>query len=305
MLRLKNILVAHDFSTTSRKVMDYAIELAHASGAALDFLHVEVFMGGHIPTTHDKTKAQILRDELQSNFEASIASQGIKRSELSEIRYTVVHDTAPAPAIVDYSRDNDIDCIVMGTHGRRGLRRRLLGSVAEEVVRLAPCPVLTASERLITPSMLERMNTVLVPVDFSDDSKEALRFAKEIAMLHNAEIELVHVVEQRSYPEFYEEKIRAIYYEADLESAVIKQLTGLNNMVEGPVDNIRYKMLHGNPAKEIVDYAAQRKDAMIVIATQGLTGLDRTLMGSVAERVVRLAPVPVITVKTPSPERAD
>ena len=127
MIQLKKILVAHDFSTTSRKVLDYAIELAHESGAALDFLHVEVFMGGHIPATHDKTKAQLLREALKNDFEASIEAHNIKRSDLSTIQYTVVHDTSPAPAIVDYSRDNDVDMIVMGTHGRRGLAAQAPG----------------------------------------------------------------------------------------------------------------------------------------------------------------------------------
>ena len=96
--------------------------------------------------------------------------------------------------------------------------------MAEEVVRTAPCPVLTAGDELDSHSVLERLKRVLVPVDFSDDSREALRFAKEMAALHKAGIELVHVVEQRSYPAFYEEKVQAVYHEIDIESVIYRKL---------------------------------------------------------------------------------
>lgn len=300
MFTLKNILVAHDFSSTSRKVMDYAIELAHESGAAINFLHVEVVhSGGRVPSSMDPSKAQALRAALKEDFEASIEAQNIDKSALVSVQYTVVQDTAPAPAIISYSRDYDIDFIVMGTTGRRGLARRLIGSVAEEVVRLAPCPVLTAGEHLVTAAMLDRMRFVLVPMDFSEDSKESLRLAREIAALHNAHIELIHVVEQRSYPTFYEDKIAAVINETDIESVVIKQMKEVVASIKGPAVDVRFKVLYGHPVKEIIEHAAEKKDALLVISTHGLTGFERTLMGSVAERVVRMAPVPVITVKHP------
>ncbi len=90
----------------------------------------------------------------------------------------------------------------MGTHGRRGPARLFLGSVAEEVVRHAPCPVLTLREKK-TPEAIEAVAKILVPVDFSPYSKEALSFAKELAALYGAGLQVLHTIEEPAYPYFY------------------------------------------------------------------------------------------------------
>src|SRR5690606_34769986 len=110
------------------------------------------------------------------------------------VKRAVVRDVAAAPAILQYARDQEMDLVVMGTHGRRGLRRLFLGSVAEEVVRLSVCPVLTVHAGPIRSEAL--FGDILVPIDFSPHSKAALRAAASLAPELGASLDLLHVVEE-------------------------------------------------------------------------------------------------------------
>ena len=298
MLTFKNILVAHDFSSTSTKVLDYAVELAVEMNAGLNFLHVEVLHNiPQLPTLENKTKAQLLRERLKDDIYVSIDKQGFTLGNVRSIQYTVLQDVAAAPAIINFSKDYDIDLIVMGTHGRRGFGRKVLGSVAEEVVRMAPCPVLTVRDEIEAPSLLDTVHTIVVPVDFSEDSREALRYAKEMSALYQARIHMIHVIERRMRPAFYQTKMKEVYTAAEIEPVVYEQLNEMYESVEGPDIEVRFEVLYGHPVQEIVQYVDSLDTGIVVISTHGLTGLDRAVIGSVAERVVRLSPLPVITVK--------
>ena len=148
MLAPKNILVATDFSDCSTAALDYGRAMARVFKARLHLLHVvEVFV---IDSAAFGSAAAVL-PSLQSALEKS-AEETLKklmtpedRSELKAVAVLRSVDT-PAHAIVDYARDEKIDLIVVGTHGRKGLSHVLIGSVAEKVVRLAPCPVLTVRQ---------------------------------------------------------------------------------------------------------------------------------------------------------------
>jgi nucleotide-binding universal stress UspA family protein len=202
-----------------------------------------------------------------------------------------------APAILDYANENDIDLIVMGTHGRRGLGHLLLVSVAEEVVRVASCPVLTIREHE-EPTPIEAIEQILVPVDFSGHSKKALAYAKEMAATYNARLHLLHVIEDVKYPAFYMSG-RLSYFdivpevEAKSREALKKFLEDAG-MSEATAD---IHVIEGHAAGDIVKFAASHSIDLVVIATHGLTGLDHFLLGSVTEKVVRRAPCPVFTVK--------
>ena len=142
MNRLQRILVPTDFSTTANAALTYGIELARVFGARLDLLHVSEHpeaaaeMGyplGLVETVHNvhNTTVGRLRTLVTEN----------EARELSP-EYAMRVGTA-SNEIVGYEKEHDIDLIVMGTHGRSGVTRVVLGSVAERVVRKAPCPVLT------------------------------------------------------------------------------------------------------------------------------------------------------------------
>ena len=296
-----NILVAHDFSKGSSRALDYGIEFAVENNAALHFLHVEVINSqGELAAQPNKTKAQVLREKLRNDILNSLAKQGLNYTDIASIKYTVLRDVAAAPSIIDYCGKNHIDLVVLGTHGRRGFSRKILGSVAEEVVRLAPCTVFTVREQLQFNSLAESLTSIAVPFDFSDHSKLALAFAREMASSFHANLEVVHVIEDKLHPAFYQAGIGNIYdRHPGLESKVLDEMRNIFDNLEGPEVEVNFTVLTGHPVNELMRWTTEKGHNLIVIATHGLTGLDRAILGSVTERVVRLAPCPVITVKSP------
>src|SRR5262245_6379592 len=145
MIVLKRILVATDFGEAAAAALDYGREFARIFGASLDVLHVAENMIGRGLGTDGFT---IDCAELQRDLEA--AAHKHLDELLGEEDRTMLHAkpvfmvaNAPARAIVEYARESKADLILIGTHGRGNLAHLLMGSVAERVVRLAPCPVLT------------------------------------------------------------------------------------------------------------------------------------------------------------------
>jgi nucleotide-binding universal stress UspA family protein len=202
-----------------------------------------------------------------------------------------------APSIVDYATETGIDLIVMGTHGRRGVRHLLVGSVTEEVVRLAPCAVL--SVRMQTdPKPLSAVRNVLAPVDFSEHSRDALGVARDVAGSYGARLQLFHVWEDVLHPAFYNMGAMSIKdLQPDIEDRTIGALQELLAETPGPAVETDFHTTEGHAAREIVDFAVENATDLIVIATHGLTGVEHFLLGSVAEKVVRRAPCPVLVVK--------
>jgi nucleotide-binding universal stress UspA family protein len=144
MITLKNVLVATDFSEPSDAALLYGRELASRFGATLHVLHVAEnlylsFSAGNHAIPVPDLQRQIENDARRYLHELLIDSDGSGPPTVPAIRTS----SSPAMAIVEYARDHDMDIIVMGTHGRGALAHLVMGSVAERVVRLAPCPVLT------------------------------------------------------------------------------------------------------------------------------------------------------------------
>jgi universal stress protein A len=151
MIAIKNILVATDFGEAADNALGYGRELATKFGATLHVLHVaeNVYITAFGAETYASFAPDLQRDIEESAHrrlrEAVIDSDGSGPRTVP----VVMTSSSPAFAIVDYAREHKIDLVVMGTHGRTAVQHLLMGSVAERVVRLAPCPVLTvrSSER--------------------------------------------------------------------------------------------------------------------------------------------------------------
>ena len=184
----------------------------------------------------------------------------------------------------------------MGGHGRRGLRRFVLGSVAEEVVRLARCPVLTVREQ--DPPRPPGIRRIVAPVDFSAHGEAAYKAALRVAEAHGAELEVLHVIEAPVYRQYHEPPSET----ASSTSIVQRARRSLERFVldvEEPAVPTRMRAVEGIAAASITAYAAKSDADLIVIATHGLTGLEHFLLGSIAEKVVRTAVCPVLTLKGP------
>jgi nucleotide-binding universal stress UspA family protein len=144
MIRIKNVLVATDFSEPSAVALDYGRELARTSGAKLHVLHVVDDLRWRYATDMAPTPLVGIQEEVEASA-ASRLETLLTDEDRSQLRAHAVALTAIAPseAIVQYAKTEGVDVIVIGTHGRNGLAHLFMGSVAERVVRLAPCPVLT------------------------------------------------------------------------------------------------------------------------------------------------------------------
>jgi nucleotide-binding universal stress UspA family protein len=242
-----------------------------------------------LPMPLDAIGEWLGREELLSDLESLPLSQ--KQVEADD----------PAERLLAYVEDLDIDLVVMGTHGRSGVRRMLLGSVTEAVARRAPCPVLAVRSDA-EEGAGEPVRRILAPVDFSEICHKAVQHAKEIARTFDARIDLLHVVENVTYPSPY-----GLPSLNDAESSVLSPTEEVMTRVEESMrgiarenlehEDVQIRTTMGHAAVKILDYVEKNAVDLIVIATHGLTGLDRFLLGSVAERVLRQSPVPVLLVK--------
>jgi nucleotide-binding universal stress UspA family protein len=291
MLSIRRILWPTDFSSGADRAFPHAAALAAWHEAELHVLNVreegaEEGANAEIPISHAD-----LTDLLSAEGNPP---QHVDVEALTLVQEQRTHDSAPE-AIVEYADEQDVDLIVAGTHGRRGLQRLLIGSVAEEVLRTAPCPVLTVrGGEDIAPAWAVR--NILVPIDFSDASIEALRHAKELALTYGAQITLLHAVEEVVYPSAY-----------GVEPANLPGPQVIDRVEESLADLARTEIGYehvvvdarvGYAPSTILDYAESEAVDLVVIATHGRTGLERMLLGSVAERVVRRAAAPVFSVKS-------
>jgi nucleotide-binding universal stress UspA family protein len=144
MIRIQNVLVATDFSEPSEAALNYGRELARSFHATLHVVHVTDSIyaqyGGEAYSVALPELQREIEDSARKELESLLNDDDRRDLRAKPVLITAL---AKAPAIVDYARQNTIDLIVMGTHGRGAISHMLMGSVAERVVRTAPCPVLT------------------------------------------------------------------------------------------------------------------------------------------------------------------
>ncbi len=294
MLTIDQILVPTDLSDCAEEAFRHAAFLADWHDAELHVLnivarHMHAYdtMLERFPFDDDALEALLQPDDGTERHLPALNELTIEQDQ--------VEHASPAVAIRDYADEHDSDLVVMGTHGRRGANRLLMGSVAEDVVRTATCPTLTIrAEASVPPGQAVRR--ILVPMDFSASSRLALDHAKELAMTYGAEIHLLHVVEEIAMPAAY--GMEPISFAVpDIIQSSEKALADIAEQDIG-YEHVQVQSVAGYPAITILDYIDENDVDLVTIATHGRTGLDRLLLGSVAEKVVRRASCPVFTVKT-------
>lgn len=284
MLTIRRILFPTDFSERATRAFPQAASLARTYDAELHIVNVPET--NHTPLKSLPVAPNVLDEWLEN--QSSVDAEDLKALTVVQRQ---MEGGRPAASLIEYVDAHDIDLVVMGTHGRRGVRRVLLGSVTEEVLRTAPCPILTVREPRENPSP----RRILAPVDFSGAAETAVQHATEIARTYDADLHLVHVVEEVTYPSAYGVDPPLI----PKEGVVTQVEKSLGKMARENVgyDRVEVSALVGYAALTILDYVETHEVDLIVIATHGRTGLDRLLLGSVAERVLRRSPVPVFVVK--------
>jgi nucleotide-binding universal stress UspA family protein len=220
---------------------------------------------------------------------------------------THVREGGAAREILAYADEGDVDLIVMGSHGRSGFQRLLLGSVTDTVLRKARCPVLTVCHAG-EPSGAEGppFRRILCPVDLQPASEHALRFALSLAEDADAEITLLHVIE----PFFEEEIAKRTHvavedYRRFLETQLIARLGKFIPAEATEACRPREVVRMGWPWEEITRLAKESATELIVMGLHGGRGpVDRLVFGSTAQQVLRHAECPVLTIGDPCLARA-
>ncbi len=188
------------------------------------------------------------------------------------------------------------DLIVMGTHGRRGFAHLLLGSVAERVVRQAPCPVMVVRATGTTVTPPTAFERVLVPIDFGPDSAAAARLGMALSKDGAGSVTLLHVVPTPAYAgEVLVPRAGGIRLGEFLHDEAQRRLEMFAQDVgHGGLDRCHFLVMQGSAAEQVVHLATEDNYGTIVMGTKGRHGLAHFFVGSVAERVLRHAVCPVV-----------
>jgi len=287
----KNILIPVDFSPSSRHAVEYGLFLAEKFCAKVTLVHAVVLFqedvneGNNLKTfTKAVTEREKERAEKLRLRCAESASHGV------QVESKLLRGVSAPDVLLDFMYDHHFDLVILGTHGRTGMKRWLFGSVAEKIVRHAPVPVLTvrkAWER-------QAIEHVLVPVDFSKFSKRAVGKGLDIALEYGAKITFLHAVEQEAHPAFYATQLESIFETNPQLKKNIRE--NLIRFAEVPAEDAHYAVTEGKAHKAISEYATANRVDLVVMATRGMGALDHLLLGSNAERIIRSTEIPVLTV---------
>lgn len=295
MLRISHVLCPVDFSDISQRALHYASALAGWYDARLTVLHIFPLMpvmDVPPPVLDDETRARLMED-LQ-RFTACVprtATLGL-RVEKCE----AVHE-----GIQTFAARERVDLLVMGSHGRSGFKRILLGSVAERVIRQAPCPTMVVPARVqdVSPEAPVRFRTILCPVDFSDNSLLAAKYAVNLAEETGAQVRLLHVISMP--PGLDELELTLAEVREQVEADRLRRLAQLIPPEAPGYGTVQCAVRTGAVHREILAAAAEQSSDLIVIGAHGRGALDAAFFGSNAARVARAASCPVLVVRQVAP----
>jgi nucleotide-binding universal stress UspA family protein len=289
-MAFKKILVPMDFSEYSDQAVEYAMFLADKFCASITLLHTVVLHEEDInEDEYLKAYQQIIqqKENERSKRIQSVCTRGKDRG--LQVDSVLLRGVNAHGSILAHISDNDYDLVVMGTHGRTGLSRWFSGSVAGKVVRESPIPVITVHRDL---SHL-RIQKILVPIDFSKHSPYAVKTAKKVAKEFKAQLVFLHVVEMESHPEFYNISSNPILQENPaLKDHILKNLKELAGM-----NDATYDVSEGSVNKKIKSYAEENDIDLIILPARGMNDLEHFFLGSNTEKVVAIAPCPVLTIR--------
>ena len=291
MIRITHVLCPVDFSEISRRALHHASALAQWYEARLTVLNVfPVMPVMDVPPLVLDDK---MRDELTGALRrfTELVPTGVR------LELRVEHAESIHEAIQKQISTSGVDLLVMGSHGRSGFKRLLLGSVTERVIRHAGCPtmIVPPHAHAVVPEGPVRYTTILCPVDFSEHSIRAVEYAVALAEESDADLRLLHVLlplsrELKELESSFEEL--RLQIEGD-------RLRRLGELI--PADATMYCTVHtalrqGAVHREILAAAAEQPADLIVMGAHGSGALDAAMFGSNSARVARAACCPVLVV---------
>jgi nucleotide-binding universal stress UspA family protein len=283
---IHNVLIATDFSPCSNLALSFGLELAHgylANAYVVFVVPTDQFMVAG-PDAYEAAKDVARRDLMELKHELRRKHSYIE----GEDYHLFLLEGDVAESILDFAGQKEIDVIVVGTHGRGGLGRALMGSVAERVFRQSLVPVLTLGPHLQRIARAGTPRNILVPVDFTSASERAARYAVAMAREHNATLTMLHVIE-RWPTEAQADRARVVQaLREKVENLIREDAKGLRCNVRVEVGRV----------VETILYTANSTEAdLVVMGVRPRIGLLNRLMWPYAYEIVREAACPVLTVR--------
>jgi nucleotide-binding universal stress UspA family protein len=292
MTKFKEILCPIDFSEFSRHALDHAAALARSYEARLTVLHVFL----NVPvmdvppiSMEDKDRERLLSE--MKRFTSQLPGDvtlDLRIPEASDVHQEILAQATATNA----------DLLVVGSHGRSGFERLLLGSVTEKLLRKAPCPMLVVPRRASDrpPDEALQFRRILCPVDFSDGSLRALEYAMTLARDAGAQLLILHAIEVP--PELQEFPVSAGFsVESVRAAAEADALRRLRELVPTPGRSngqIETAVREGAAYHEILKVASEHRSDLIVMGVQGRGAINLMLFGSNTARVARAATCPIL-----------
>jgi nucleotide-binding universal stress UspA family protein len=291
-IALKNVLFATDFSPCSNAALPYALSVARRYGATLHAAHV-------VPTDAD------LLFMSPENWTAVAAEEDERiQGHIEQLEHHLQglpHDVLTprgkvSDALVQIIEEHDIDLLVLGTHGRTGVRKLVMGSVAEEIFRRAACPVLSVGPNVsCKPNGEIQFQHILFATDFSEDSLAALPYAFSLAEEDESQLELLHVVEQPA---------AGI---VDLKTVTASLMRRLKQLVPPEAEPwchaeclLEFGRQFARPTERILEIAGDRAADLIVLGVRpvhGNPGVITHFASTTAQQIATYATCPVLTVR--------
>ncbi|HEY7821111.1 MAG TPA: universal stress protein [Vicinamibacteria bacterium] len=297
MISIERILCPTDFSKYAFRAADYAVALARHYDAEVHFLHVipsnlvhpeqYPYVAEAIPVAPEFRKRALER------LDAFVA---LSRVEGVRTRFTV-SEGAPVAVILETAESEGSQILCLGTHGREGVERLVLGSVAEKVLRKARCPVLTVSEPGDERAPKEAVfQTILCAMDFGTQSLKALEHSFSLAQEAGGRLILFHAVEWFPDEPLWVGGPDVSGYKTEMEAQVRARLEQIVPKEVRDWCEVEIVVRSGRAYRELLALTRERPIDLIAMGVRGRNPLDIMLFGSTAQHVVRHATCPVLTI---------
>jgi nucleotide-binding universal stress UspA family protein len=295
------LLLATDFSRSTEGAERYAYALASSWGATVTVMTVLDFPVGMNP---EYPVNQLYLGQLMQEATGQLVELKARAAGRGLSVHTRIATGIPSEEVLAAADSEGTDLIVVGTRGAAGLEHVLLGSVAERIIRRAPCPVLAvpvkreesegSGSASTDPAAMER---ILVPIDFSDCSLDALEYAVMVAQRAKASVTILHVLEPVSYGLDF--TLLHVSKRQQMREVIAERLAALVSALTSAQVTADFLVRGGLPGDSILDVVRTDQPDLIVMGTHGRRGLSHTVFGSVVESVLRRSPRPILTVRSP------
>jgi nucleotide-binding universal stress UspA family protein len=303
-VQIRRILCPIDFSATSRRALDHALAFARWYRADVTVLHMQQLAMPAYPAPYMGPDAlqPIVLTELERTQMVTALNEYVAadRAASGVAIETILDESINVPdAILSCAASTRADLLALGTHGRSGFDRLVMGSVTEKVLRKAGCPVLTVPPHVpdAVPRQLVSIERILCPIDFSPSSMRALEYAASLAQACLARLTVLHVVDIPSDVFEAPSSALATYRAFCIEKARAQAKEAIRVSVS-PGTSAAELVVSGRSHREVLRVANEEHANLIVMGVHGRGALDMLFFGSTTNHVVREATCPVLTLRT-------